>query len=96
MSAIGRVISIETDSISPTVYAMLHHPLLWFSTQTRVLMALGIVFLMTVKPDLIGSLLTIGIAGLLGFASAVSIGAREQAQEAPVTSGDESTTPIAL
>lgn len=34
--------------------------------QTRVAIALGIVFLITVKPGLVGVLLTIGVAVVLG------------------------------
>lgn len=46
-------------------------------------MALGIVFLMTVKPDLGASLLTIGVAIVLGLASALPIPGRERVQEEP-------------
>jgi len=60
---------------------LLHHPLLWIAIQTRVAIALGIVFLMTVKPDLSRSLLTIGVAIVLGLVSALPIRGRERAQE---------------
>jgi hypothetical protein len=49
----------------------LRDPLLWASIQIRVAIALGIVFLMTVKPGLGGALLTIGVAIVLGLASAL-------------------------
>jgi len=48
-------------------------PLLWVSVQTRSAIALGIIFLKIVKPDWIGSLLTIGIAVVLGIGSAFSM-----------------------
>ena len=85
MAAIGRALTAETGPVSPTLHHLLHHPLLWISIQTRVAIALGIVFLMTVKPDLIGSLLTIGVATILGLASALPILNRERAQEEPAT-----------
>jgi hypothetical protein len=47
----------------------------------RVSIALGIVFVMTVKPDLSGSLLTIGIAIILGLASSLRLRDRERTQE---------------
>jgi hypothetical protein len=39
----------------------------------------GIVFLMTVKPDLTGALLAIGVATVVGIASAVPAWSRRQA-----------------
>jgi hypothetical protein len=59
----------------------LDHPLLWIASQTRVVITLGIVFLMSVKPDLIGSLLTIDVATVLGLVSALPIPGRERAQQ---------------
>jgi hypothetical protein len=84
MAAIGRAVTEETGPVSPTLHRLLHHPLLWISIQTRVAIGLGIVFLMTVKPDLIGSLLTISVATVLGLASAVPLRGRERAREEPV------------
>jgi hypothetical protein len=46
-----------------------------------VAIALGIVFLKTTKPDLIGSLITIGVAILLGLVSALPVPRRVGAQE---------------
>jgi hypothetical protein len=85
MAAIGRAVTAEGEPVSPTLRYLLHHPLLWIAIQTRVAIALGIIFLMTVKPDLGGSLLTIGIAAMLGLASALPIFGRERAQEDPAT-----------
>ncbi len=61
------------DTSSPQFFNMLQHPLIWLSIQIRVFLALGIVFLMTFKPDLLGSLLTISIATVLGIISALPI-----------------------
>ncbi len=64
LAAIGR--AVEHGSLAPVP-----DPLLWVSMQTRVAVALGIVFLMTVKPDLNGSLLTIAVAAVLGLIAAL-------------------------
>jgi hypothetical protein len=85
MAAIGRAVTAETGSVSPTLRHLLHHPLLWIAIQTRVAVALGIVFLMTVKPDLSGTLLTISVAIVLGLGSALPILGRERTQEEPAT-----------
>ncbi len=64
MAAIGR--AVEHGPLAPVP-----DPLLWVSMQTRVAVALGIVFLMTFKPDLNGSLLTIAVAAVLGLIAAL-------------------------
>ncbi|MCI0712248.1 MAG: hypothetical protein L0154_18990 [Chloroflexi bacterium] len=71
MAAIKRTLETERGSLSPTLHQMLHHPLLWLALQTRVTMALGIVFLMTVKPDLMGSLLVMVVATAAGIIMSV-------------------------
>lgn len=83
MTAIGRTVGAERGPVSPALRKLLHDPLLPISIQTRVAIALGIVFLMTVKPALIGALLTIGVAMVLGLASALPILRRERTQEEP-------------
>jgi hypothetical protein len=60
---------------------VLHHPLLWIASQIRAVITLGIVFLMSVKPDLIGWLLTIDVATVLGLVSALPIPGSERAQQ---------------
>jgi len=64
LAAIGR--AVETGSLAP-----LPDPLLWVSIQIRLAVALGIVFLMTFKPDLNGSLLAIALAAVLGLIAAL-------------------------
>lgn len=81
MAAIGQTLAAEKGAVTPTFHILANHPLLLISIQTRVAIALGIVFLKTVKPDLYGSLLTIGIAVVLGVASAMPMSRRERAQE---------------
>jgi hypothetical protein len=82
MAAIGPMVATERGSISFALRERLHDPLLWLSIQTRVAIALGIVFLMTVKPGLSGALLTMGVAVVLGLASALPAWNRVQLQEA--------------
>ena len=81
MAAIGRALATEKVPVLQTFHSLANHPLLWMSIQTRVATALGIVFLKTAKPDLSGSLLTIGVAIVLGLASALPMPRRERAQE---------------
>jgi hypothetical protein len=85
LAVIEQSVAAGHGTISSALYQLLHDPLLWISIQTRVAIALGIVFLMTVKPDLGGSLLTIGLATVLGLASALPMLHREQMQEEPTT-----------
>ena len=82
MAAIGRALAAEKVPLSQTFHSLANHPLLWISIQTRVAIALGIVFLKIAKPDLGGSLITIGIAIVLGAASVLPLLRRERAQAA--------------
>ncbi len=77
MAAIGK--TLTTASLSPTFHSLSSHPLLWISIQTRIAITLGIVFLKTAKPEWSGSLFIIGLAIVLGIASALSAVRREQA-----------------
>jgi hypothetical protein len=85
MVAIGQMADTEHGELSRRLRQMLHDPLLWLSIQMRVGIALGIVFLMTVKPDLSGSLLTIGIVTVLGFVSSLPITKHEQERQKTAT-----------
>lgn len=80
-AAIGRALATEKGSLSKTFHTLANYPLVWISIQARVAIALGIVFLMTAKPGLGGSLLTIGVAIVLGLASAMPMSRRERAPE---------------
>ncbi len=80
MAAIRRALEWQKGSVSQTLHGLASHPLLWLSVQTRVAIGLGIVFLMIVKPDWLESLLTIGVAIVLGLASAIPVLRRERAQ----------------
>lgn len=80
MAAIGRSVETTTESIPASLHQLLRQPLLWIVIQIRVALALGIVFLMTLKPDLLSSLLASGIAAALGVVFALSTLRRDQAR----------------
>jgi hypothetical protein len=77
MTAIGR--ALMTASVPQIFQTLASQPLLWVSIQTRIAITLGIVLLKTAKPDWSGSLLTIGVAIVLGIASALPASRHEQA-----------------
>jgi hypothetical protein len=56
MAPIGQALSAESGSLSASLRQRISNPLVWASLRIRTAIALGIVFLMTVKPDLYGSL----------------------------------------
>lgn len=71
MAAIGRALATERGIVSQTFHSLMSDPTLWISVQIRVSIVLGIIFLKIAKPDLGESLLTIGVAIVLGIASAL-------------------------
>ena len=73
MATIEQALAVETEFVSQTFHDLVNDPILWISIRTRVAIVLGIVFLKIAKPDLIGSLVTIGIATVLGLASALAV-----------------------
>ncbi len=83
MMAIGRALATKKGPVSQTFQNLVNDPILWISIQTRVAIVLGIVFLKIAKPDLAGSLLTIGVAIVLGLASTLPVPRRERAQAGP-------------
>lgn len=86
VATIERTELAENGLLSLTFSGFLQHPLLWVFIQTRMTVVLGIVFLMTVKPDLPGSLLTIGIAVILGLTSTLAFLDRKAMPEKMSTS----------
>jgi hypothetical protein len=80
IGAIEKAAAAESGPLSPALRQRLNDPLLLTSIQTRTAIALGIVFLMAVQPDLAGALLTIGIAIVLGLASSLPIWRRAPAK----------------
>ncbi len=68
ISSIGQAAAREHGTLSPALRQKLSDPWLWVSIQTRTVIALGIAFMMVVKPSGLGSLLTLGGAVILGLA----------------------------
>lgn len=85
MGAIGKAAAQENGPIPFHLRQMLHSPLLWITIQTRMAVGLGIIYLMSVKPGLYGSLITMGVAIVLGLASGLLVMGqpRPQSQEEP-------------
>ncbi len=73
MADIWRALTVEKGTLSKTFYRFTNQSILWISIQTRLAIALGIIFLKIAKPELNDSLLTIGIAIVLGIASTMHI-----------------------
>ena len=71
MAAIRRALSTESGPLSSSLHDLLHDSRLSLSIHLRVGLALGVVVLMTLKPDLLGALITMGGAVILGLASSV-------------------------
>ncbi len=80
MSAIARMVATEQRSVALALHSAIHHPLLWISMQTRIALALGIVFLMAVKPDLVGALVAVGVSLVAGVIVALLTQGNENAQ----------------
>lgn len=74
--AIGRALAQESGGadgpLAPELNRLTHNPALWVATQLAGGLALGVVFMMTVKPDLVGSLLTLAVTLALGGAAGVA------------------------
>jgi hypothetical protein len=67
--ALRRAVDVEQRVTSDALRRLLLDPRPWTLLQLRTGLALGIVFLMTVKPDLVGSLIAIGASAVLGLAT---------------------------
>lgn len=77
----------HNGDIPTHVRQLLAHPMPWIFAQMTTGMAVGIVFLMTTKPNLVGSLLAIAVAMLLGIVvGAVTATPRQTAQAAAIPS----------
>jgi hypothetical protein len=87
LAALGRATGADAERPSPELAAQLKAPLLVASWRVRAAILVGIVLLMTIKPDLVGSLLTIGVAALLGLAAALPAWGSPPARERPQRRG---------
>jgi hypothetical protein len=66
--ALQRRLGRESGPISSPLGDRIRHPLFVASWSTRAGIALGVVFLMTVKPGLLGALVTVLVAAAAGLA----------------------------
>ncbi len=80
MAALGRALG-NAQPEPHAFHSLASHPLLRISLQTRVAIALGIVFLKSAKPDVAGSLVAVGAAVLLGLGSALAVHSHMTATE---------------
>jgi hypothetical protein len=78
MATIKQAMATENGALSPAFRQQLHDPFLWTSIKLRVALGLGIVFMMTVKPELGEALLVIGLALVLGLVATWPIWRRGQ------------------
>lgn len=85
MASIGKAIFAEKGRIIKDLPALANHPFLWISIKTRVAIALGIIFLKTVKPEFVGSILAIVVAIALGLAASLYLPRHTLVQEGPVS-----------
>ena len=81
MAAIEQALTTQKKSVSQAFQDLVNNPVLWISMQTRVAIILGIILLKFTKPDLSGSLLTIGAAIVLGLASSLPMSRQVRTQE---------------
>ncbi len=78
VAAVGRALTLETAPLSQSFHSITNRPLLTISLYTRIAIILGIVLLKTTQPGWAGSLLTMGVAIIIGAVSAVSQSRRVQ------------------
>jgi hypothetical protein len=79
IKVIREAAAAEKGAVSLNLQELVQHPMLWVGMQSRLIIALGIVFLMTVKPDLVGSLITVGITLVLSVVLALPMLSRGSA-----------------
>jgi hypothetical protein len=67
---LGRALAGREGTLPPGLISQLRDGILWSSMVARAAIALGIVFLMTTKPDAAGALVALAVAAGLGLALA--------------------------
>ena len=70
--------SAPEGEISLALSQHIHNPVLWATSQTTAVLLLGIVFLMTTKPDLGGSLIVMAVTLVLGLLSSLRVSRRRR------------------
>lgn len=85
LAAIERTVAAEQGPLAPSIVLSVQQPQLWITLQIRFALALGIVFLMTVNPDLNGALITLAAAVVLGLVAALPLLGRGRTQQKAIT-----------
>jgi hypothetical protein len=69
LSALGKSATAHPESASVTdaLWARAHDPVIWVSVNASAALAIGIVYLMTLKPDALGSVIALLIALVVGL-----------------------------
>lgn len=84
MRVIARLAREAPDGPAPVeLLTRAHDPMLWITPQTATALLLGIVFLMTNKPDLLTSLLVMAIALVVGLSPILLVRRRPRASDRP-------------
>jgi hypothetical protein len=90
--AINRLANEAPDGPLPeTLKQRIHDPVLGTAVQTLATLLFGIVFLMTTKPSLVGSLIVMAVALALGLASGLFFSRPARPQMQRVDSGKDHT-----
>ena len=80
MAPIRQALSAQGGPLSAPTRDQINNPLLWSSLWIRTGIALGIVFLMVVKPGLSGALISLGVAIILAWVLSLPARRREREQ----------------
>jgi hypothetical protein len=83
MAGLGRAIGAEHGPLSPAVLERLRSPALAMSLWTRTTVLLGIVGLMSFKPDLLTSLVVLALALVIGAVLSIAVARRAQRSPRP-------------
>lgn len=69
MAALGQSVVVPSESapVTGAVWIQAHDAVTWVAVNASAAFAIGIVYLMTLKPDVIGSLIALGIALVVGL-----------------------------
>jgi ABC-type bacteriocin/lantibiotic exporter with double-glycine peptidase domain len=82
--AIARLAQEATDGPLPqSLQQRIHDPILGTALQTVTILLLGIVFLMTNKPEFVGSLIVMAVALVLGLASGLLFSRATRTRQQP-------------
>lgn len=78
LARIEQALAVADGGSAPSLHSLVQHPQLWVTIQIRFALALSIIFLMTVKPDLNDALLIVTSAIALALVATLPLLARER------------------